>query len=146
MFDGRMSLSLVFLLLLVNFVSGFRLELMHISLIENIRSILTHLHGFQLLVHRNHFFHYFFFNCDSLHTTTTRHGLIRQRSTKTSQYIVNLFRKNLQLKKDKSSDSKVKFRQASNCCKRVLEVAKLAYADKTKESITSQKLGSWDFW
>ena len=39
--------------------------------------------------------------------------------------------------KDKSSDSKVKFRQASNRCKRVLEAAKLAYANKTKESITS---------
>ena len=48
--------------------------------------------------------------------------------------------------KDKSSESKVKFRQASNHCKRVLEAAKLAYANKTKDSITSQKLGSWDFW
>ena len=48
--------------------------------------------------------------------------------------------------KDKSSESKVKFRQASNHCKRVLEAAKLAYANKTKESITSQKLGSHDFW
>ena len=48
--------------------------------------------------------------------------------------------------KDKSSDSKVKFRQASNRCKRVLEAAKLAYANKTKEPITSQKLGSRDFW
>ena len=47
--------------------------------------------------------------------------------------------------KDKSCESKVKFRQASNCCKRVLEAAKLAYANKTKESITSQKLGSRDF-
>ena len=47
--------------------------------------------------------------------------------------------------KDKSFDSKVKFRQASNCCKRVLEAAKLACANKTKESITSQKLGSCDF-
>ena len=47
---------------------------------------------------------------------------------------------------NKSSESKVKFRQASNRCKRVLEAAKLAYATKTKESITSQKLGSWDFW
>ena len=43
---------------------------------------------------------------------------------------------------NKSSESKVKFRQASNHCKRVLEAAKLAYATKTKESITSQKLGS----
>ena len=48
--------------------------------------------------------------------------------------------------KDKSSDSKVKFRQASNRCKRFLEAARLAYANKTKESITSQKLGSHDFW
>ena len=47
---------------------------------------------------------------------------------------------------EKCSDSKVKFRQASNPCKRVLEAAKLAYANKTKESITSQKLGSRDFW
>ena len=45
-----------------------------------------------------------------------------------------------------TSESKVKFRQASNCCKRVLEAAKLTYANKTKESITSQKLGSCDFW
>ena len=48
--------------------------------------------------------------------------------------------------KDKSSDSKVKFRQASNRCQRVLEAAKLAYANKTKEYITFQKLGSHDFW
>ena len=55
----------------------------------------------------------------------------------------HLFRLHL---KDNSSESKVKFRQASNCCKRVLEVAKLAFANKTKESITSQKRGSQDFW
>ena len=48
--------------------------------------------------------------------------------------------------KDKSSDSKVKFRQASNHYKRVLEAAKLAHANKTKEPITSQKLDSRDFW
>ena len=42
--------------------------------------------------------------------------------------------------KDKSSESKVKFRQASDHCKRV------AYANKTKESITSQKRGSEDYW
>ena len=47
---------------------------------------------------------------------------------------------------NKSSESKVKFRQANNRCKRVLEAAKLAYVTKTKEFITSQKLGSWDFW
>ena len=47
---------------------------------------------------------------------------------------------------EKSSDSKVKFRQTSNRYKKVLETAKLAYANKTKQSITSQKLGSHDFW
>ena len=42
--------------------------------------------------------------------------------------------------------SKVKFTQASNRCTRVLEAAKSAYANKTKESVTSQKHGSRDFW
>ena len=114
MFHGRISLNLVLLLLLVNLVSGFRLKLMYIYHIENIKSSLIHLHGFSCLccccniVHRNHFFRLY--------------------------------------QREKSSDSKVKFRQASNCCKRVLEAAQLAYANKTKESITSQKLGSHDFW
>ena len=45
---------------------------------------------------------------------------------------------------NKSSESKVKFRQASNRCKSVLEGAKHAYAAKTKESITSQKIASPD--
>ena len=48
--------------------------------------------------------------------------------------------------KDKSSASKFKLKQASNRCKRVFEAAKLAYANKTKRSITSQKLCSPDFW
>ena len=47
---------------------------------------------------------------------------------------------------DSCAGSKVRFGQASNRCKRVLEAAKLAYANKTKESITSQKLGSHDYW
>ena len=55
----------------------------------------------------------------------------------------NFFRLDQQ---NKSSESKVKLRQASNRCKRILEAAKLAHATKTKESITSQKLGSRDFW
>ena len=37
-------------------------------------------------------------------------------------------------------------RQASNRCKRLLEATRLAIANKKKESITSQKLGSQDFW
>ena len=45
----------------------------------------------------------------------------------------------------REKSSKVKFTQASNRCKRVLEAAKHAYANKTKESITFQKLGSRDF-
>ena len=92
------------LLLLVNFVSGFRLELMDISLIVSIRSSLTHFHGFSAacaaaIVHRDYFF------C--------------------------LYQQN------KYSEPKVKFRQASNCCKSVLEAAKLAYGSKTKEFIIS---------
>ena len=46
---------------------------------------------------------------------------------------------------NKSSESKVKLIQASYHCKRFLEAVKLAYATKT-ESITSQKLRSWDSW
>ena len=34
----------------------------------------------------------------------------------------------------------------SNCCKSILEAAKLPYTSKTKDSITSQKLDSRDFW
>ena len=45
---------------------------------------------------------------------------------------------------NKSPASKVKFRQASDQCKKVFEAAKLAYVIKTKESITSQKLSSWN--
>ena len=44
------SLNSVLLLLLVNFVSGYRLELIQKSLIVDIRSNLTHLHGFLQLV------------------------------------------------------------------------------------------------
>ena len=55
-------------------------------------------------------------------------------------HFFNLYQKN------KSSEYKVKFRQASKRYKRVLEAAKLAYANKTKESMTSQKLGSREFW
>ena len=47
--------------------------------------------------------------------------------------------------REKSSDFMVKFRQASNRCKTVLEATKLAHANKTKESITPQTPGSHDF-
>ena len=47
---GGISLNSVLLLLLVNLVSRFSLELMYISLIASIKSSLTHLHGFHLLV------------------------------------------------------------------------------------------------
>ena len=46
--------------------------------------------------------------------------------------------------REKSSNFKVKFRHATNRCKRVPETAKLAY--KTEESITFQKLESCIFW
>ena len=49
-------------------------------------------------------------------------------------------------KQNKSSESKIKFRQVNNRCKRVLEAAKRVYANKTKESITPLNLGPRDFW
>ena len=50
------------------------------------------------------------------------------------------------LYQEDKSYSTVKLRQTSNHCKRVLAAAKLAYANNKKESVTSQKLGSQDFW
>ena len=47
--------------------------------------------------------------------------------------------------KNKFSESKLEFIQASNQCKTVLEAAKFAYVNKTKASITSHKHGSQDF-
>ena len=47
--------------------------------------------------------------------------------------------------KKRSSAFKVRFIHGSNHCKKVTEAAKHAYG-KTKKSITSQKLDSWDFW
>ena len=47
---------------------------------------------------------------------------------------------------NKCSESKVKFRQANNPCKRVLEAAKPGYVHKTERSITFQKLRSRNFW
>ena len=96
------------LLLLVNFVSAFRLELMHISLIVNTKSSLIHLTYAATITQRNHFFRFYQHN--------------------------------------ESSESKLKFRQASNHCEKVIEAAKFAYGNKTKKSITSQKLSPRDFW
>ena len=47
---------------------------------------------------------------------------------------------------NRSSEPKIKLRQASNHCKSIFTAAKLAYATKTNEYITSQKFGSQDFW
>ena len=76
-------------------------------------------------------------------------GYIPHRNIRSSLIYLHGFHRNHFFRlyqKDRSSDFKVKFRQASNHCKRVLEAAKFAYANKTKESIASQKLGSRDFW
>ena len=84
-----------FLLGLVNFMGGVRLEIMYISH----HNVNTHSSPCfpaawaATTVHRNHFF--------------------------------------CLLQQSKSSESKVKFRQVSNCCERVLEAAKRSYANKT---------------
>ena len=49
MFHEKIFLNSVLLLLVVNFVSGLRLELIYLFLIENTRSSLAHLYGFQLV-------------------------------------------------------------------------------------------------
>ena len=99
---------------------------MYISLIISIRSSLTHLYGFQLLAQLAESIEITFFICAAARVHRN--------------HFFHLYQHN------KSSESKVKFRQASNHCKMVLEAAKLAYANETKESITSQRLGSRDFW
>ena len=58
MFHDSISLNLEFLWLLLNFASGTRSELMNISFIVNIRSKLIHLHCFNAIAYRNHFFVY----------------------------------------------------------------------------------------
>ena len=87
-FHGRISLSLVLLQLLVNFVCGFRLEF-DVYIPHRKNQIKPHSSPWfsvacaAAVAHRNHFFRSY--------------------------------------QKDKSSASKVKFRQASNCCRRFLE-------------------------
>ena len=61
MLHRRISLNSVLLLLLVNSVSGFRLELMYISFTVSIRSSLTH--GFQLFTLLLQFIEITFFTC-----------------------------------------------------------------------------------
>ena len=63
MLHGRISLNSVLLLLVGNCLRGFKFELMYISLIESIRSLLTHLHDFQLLVLLPYFKEITFFVC-----------------------------------------------------------------------------------
>ena len=111
MFHERISSNLVLLRLLLNFVSGSRLEQMYTFLIVNVRLSLAHLCGFQLL-------------------------LLLQKKKKTNS-LVCINRINL-LHLKWSSDRLV--------IKMVLEAVKQIYANKTKESITSQKLGSPGFW
>ena len=102
------------LVLLLDFVSGFGLELMYIYIPHHKYQVKPRSSPWfsadcaTAIVHRNHF--------------------------------IRLYQQN------KSSESKANFRQASNHCKRVVEAAKLVYANETKEPIPSQELGSQDFW
>ena len=106
------SLNSVLLLLLVNIASGFRLELMYISLIE-----LS-----QVKPQSSPWF-----------SAACAAAIVIE---------ITFFRL---YQNDKSSESKVKFTQASNRCKRVLKAAKLACANKTRVH-HFQKFGSHDFW
>ena len=101
MLCGRMSLNSMLLLLLVNFVSGFRLELMYIFLIVSIRSSLTHLHSFQQLVLLLQFIEMFFCLYQQI----------------------------------KSSEFKLKLRQASNCSKGFVKMPNLQMLIKKRPSL-----------
>ena len=67
MFHGRISLNSIRLLLLVNFVSGFRLELMYISLSVSIRSMVI------LKNCEPELTQILFLNCNSLHARLNSH-------------------------------------------------------------------------
>ena len=112
MFHGRISLSLVLLLQLLNFVSGSRLESMYY--IPYCK--------YQVKTHSSPWF------------SATRTAAIAHRN-----HCFRLFQQN------KSSESKVKFRQASNHCKTVHQAVKFTFSNKAKESATSQKRGSPGF-
>ena len=109
-FHGRrISLNLVLLLVVVNYVSGFRLVLMYISCIISIGLSHAHLPSFYLLsaiVHRNRFF-----RCTN----------------------------------NKSSESKVNFRQTSNRCKRFLKLPNLHMLIKQKSSPVPRNLALGTF-
>ena len=62
MFHGKISLNSVLLLLLVNFMSGFRLELIVLYLKYLVKPH-THLHGFQLHALLPYFVETTFFVC-----------------------------------------------------------------------------------
>ena len=127
----RISLNLVFLLQLVNFVSGFRLELMHIALIGNIRSSPIHLHSFQLLccclVHRNHLFFNFKVKKQVI-------SLNQAAAKELNQAAAALYQR------EKPSDSKVKLRQASNHCKRFLKLPNLHLLIKQNSPLLPRSL------
>ena len=105
------SLNSVLLLLLVNFVSGSRFELMYVSLIVSISWSLA----------------------SPWFSTACAAAIIHWN---------DFFRLHQQ---NKTSKSKVKFRQASSRCKRFLEVTNRASVNKAKECVTSKKLGSRAF-
>ena len=48
--------------------------------------------------------------------------------------------------REKSADSKRRFRHAANECKRAIDSAKTQYVQRTQERIAAQKIGSRDFW
>ena len=116
MFHGRISLNSVLLLLLAKLLSDLRLEVIYIYIYIPHRK-------YQFKLHSSPWF-----------SAACAAAIVHRK------HFFCLYQKG------KGSESKIKFRQASNCCKRALKAVKLAYANKTKDSIASQKLGCGDFW
>ena len=100
MFHGRISLNLL-ILLLANFVSVFRFQMMYISLIVSIRSSLTHPHGFQLLALLQKLIEITFFIC-----TNRKNLLILKKSVEKLVIAAKVFLKlpnlNMLLKQNSS--------------------------------------------
>ena len=113
MFQRRISLNSVLLLLLMNFMSVFRLEFIYMYIPHHKYQVKSHASSWfsaacgVAIVHRNNFF------C-------------------------------LQ-EQNQPSESDVKVRQVSNCCKKVLEAAKRTYTDKTNSPSLPRNSALWTF-
>ena len=126
----RTSLSWVLLLLFFNFVTGNRLELLYIS---GNRLELLYISGNRLEL----------LYISVMENFKAHWSLWLSVGCAFALALKNYFFCFYQ--QDKSSISRINIRQAIYCCKRLLQGATLAFANKSRWSTTSQKLGFRNF-